>query len=48
MSHLRGKRMPELSRSLQPRHITMISIGGMIGAGLFLSSSAAMPPVEGS
>lgn len=34
--------MPELSRSLQPRHITMISIGGMIGAGLFVSSSAAI------
>jgi len=33
---------PELSRSLQPRHITMISIGGMIGAGLFVSSSAAI------
>jgi GABA permease len=34
--------MPELSRSLQPRHITMISIGGMIGAGLFVGSSAAI------
>jgi len=34
--------MPELSRSLEPRHITMISIGGMIGAGLFVSSSAAI------
>jgi L-asparagine transporter-like permease len=34
--------MPELSRSLQPRHITMISIGGMVGAGLFVSSSAAI------
>src|SRR5580700_4949972 len=34
--------MAELSRSLQPRHITMISIGGMIGAGLFVSSSAAI------
>jgi len=34
--------MPELSRSLKPRHITMISIGGMIGAGLFVSSSAAI------
>jgi GABA permease len=32
----------ELSRSLQPRHITMISIGGMIGAGLFVSSSASI------
>jgi len=26
--------MPELSRSLQPRHITMISIGGMIGGAV--------------
>ena len=34
--------MPELSRSLQPRHIAMISIGGVIGAGLFVSSSAAI------
>lgn len=34
--------MPELSRSLQPRHITTISIGGMIGAGLLVSSSAAI------
>jgi GABA permease len=34
--------VPELSRSLESRHITMISIGGMIGAGLFVSSSAAI------
>jgi len=34
--------MHELSRALRPRHITMISIGGMIGAGLFVSSSAAI------
>jgi GABA permease len=34
--------MPELSRSLQPRHITMITIGGIIGAGLFVGSSAAI------
>src|SRR5215469_15306774 len=34
--------MPELSRSLEPRHITMISIGGMIGAGLFVSNSASI------
>jgi GABA permease len=34
--------MSELSRSLQPRHIAMISIGGIIGAGLFVSSSAAI------
>jgi GABA permease len=32
----------ELSRSLAPRHITMISIGGIIGAGLFVGSSAAI------
>ena len=42
MSDTTEKRMPELSRSLQPRHITMISIGGIIGAGLFVSSSAAI------
>src|SRR5580693_7249260 len=34
--------MPELSRSLQPRHVTMISIGGIIGAGLFVGSSASI------
>ena len=34
--------MSELSRSLQPRHITMISIGGIIGAGLFVGSSASI------
>jgi len=32
----------ELSRSLQRRHLTMISIGGIIGAGLFVSSSTAV------
>jgi L-asparagine transporter-like permease len=31
-----------LSRSLLPRHITMITIGGVIGAGLFVGSSAAI------
>jgi L-asparagine transporter-like permease len=34
--------MSELSRSLQPRHVTMISIGGIIGAGLFVGSSASI------
>ncbi len=33
---------PQLSQSLQARHISMISIGGMIGAGLFVGSSAAI------
>jgi L-asparagine transporter-like permease len=32
----------ELSRSLESRHITMITIGGVIGAGLFVGSSAAI------
>ena len=32
----------ELSRTLLPRHITMITIGGVIGAGLFVGSSAAI------
>lgn len=33
---------PQLSRALKPRHLTMISIGGIIGAGLFVGSSAAI------
>jgi GABA permease len=32
----------ELSRTLKGRHLTMISIGGIIGAGLFVSSSTAV------
>ena len=31
-----------LSRSLRPRHVAMITIGGIIGAGLFVGSSAAI------
>ncbi len=34
-----------LSRSLAARHVTMISIGGIIGAGLFVGSSAAIAAV---
>jgi L-asparagine transporter-like permease len=34
-----------LSRSLSPRHVTMISMGGMIGAGVFVGSSAAIAAV---
>jgi L-asparagine transporter-like permease len=37
--------MPELSRSLKPRHLEMISIGGIIGAGLFVGSSASIAAV---
>lgn len=32
----------ELKRGLKSRHLTMISIGGAIGTGLFLSSGAAI------
>ncbi len=33
---------PELRKSLRPRHVTMITIGGIIGAGLFVGSSASI------
>ncbi|MCP1231641.1 amino acid permease [Acetobacter indonesiensis] len=33
---------PQLAQSLRPRHITMISLGGVIGAGLFIGSSGAI------
>jgi L-asparagine transporter-like permease len=33
---------PTLSRVLASRHVSMISIGGIIGAGLFVGSSAAI------
>jgi GABA permease len=32
----------ELAHSLLPRHVAMISLGGIIGAGLFVGSSAAI------
>jgi GABA permease len=31
-----------LSKSLKPRHVSMITIGGIIGAGLFVGSSVAI------
>jgi L-asparagine transporter-like permease len=31
-----------LAHSLKPRHVTMISIGGIIGAGIFVGSSVAI------
>jgi GABA permease len=33
---------PALSRSLRSRHLTMISLGGIIGAGLFVGSSTSI------
>lgn len=33
---------PQLGNSLKPRHITMISIAGVIGAGLFVGSANAI------
>jgi L-asparagine transporter-like permease len=33
---------PELGKSLRSRHVTMITIGGIIGAGLFVGSSASI------
>jgi L-asparagine transporter-like permease len=32
----------QLSRSLRPRHVAMITIGGIIGAGLFVGSGVAI------
>ena len=37
--------MTALSKSLKPRHLEMISIGGIIGAGLFVGSSASIAAV---
>jgi L-asparagine transporter-like permease len=36
---------PELSKDLRQRHVTMISIGGIIGAGLFVGSSAGIATI---
>lgn len=36
---------PALSKSLKQRHVTMISLGGIIGAGLFVGSSAVITTI---
>ena len=36
---------PQLSRSLKSRHVSMITFGGIIGAGLFVGSSTAISTV---
>ena len=36
---------PQLQRGLKPRHMTMIALGGIIGAGLFVGSSAVIGSV---
>ncbi|HKD46210.1 MAG TPA: amino acid permease [Rhizomicrobium sp.] len=41
---LRGG-VSRLSSTLKPRHVAMISIGGIIGAGLFVNSSAAITSI---
>ncbi|HET9474463.1 MAG TPA: hypothetical protein VFO82_11255, partial [Steroidobacteraceae bacterium] len=35
----------KLSKSLRARHLVMISIGGIIGAGVFVGSSAAIATI---
>lgn len=40
--HTQPANTPELHRSLASRHVTMISIGGIIGAGLFVASSTTI------
>src|ERR1700731_4429894 len=42
ISNQSGAPPRELSRSLQRRHLAMISIGGIIGAGLFVGSSTSI------
>lgn len=40
-----GDEQPQLGRSLKSRHVAMIAIGGIIGAGLFVGSSSAIAMV---
>jgi gamma-aminobutyrate permease len=40
-----SKPLPTLSRTLRSRHVALISIGGIIGAGLFVGSSANIASV---
>jgi len=40
-----GEPQVELGRSLKSRHVAMIAIGGIIGAGLFVGSSASIAAV---
>lgn len=37
-----GHNEPKLKKELKSRHITMISLGGTIGTGLFLASGGAI------
>jgi L-asparagine transporter-like permease len=40
-----GEGAPQLAKALRARHVAMISIGGIIGAGLFVGSSAAIAAI---
>lgn len=37
-----GDRVVELDKSMKPRHLHMIAIGGSIGAGFFVGSGGAL------
>lgn len=40
-----GPAAPKLGAALRQRHVTMIALGGIIGAGLFVGSSATLGSV---